>query len=111
MGALGVGFGAFGAHALKDRLTPNDLAIFDTGIRYFFYHALGVCVLSLMMTRIDNGLIKTGSILMVIGAFLFAGSLIALVLTGHRWLGMVTPIGGVMLILAWVLAAVSLLRV
>lgn len=107
MAAVGIGVGAFGAHALKDMLTPPDLAIYETAVKYWMYHALGVCILALVMTRIENGFMKSSAALMILGALIFSGSLIALVLTGTRILGAVTPVGGVLLILAWLLLAVG----
>lgn len=109
MGAVGIGAGAFGAHALKEMLTPPDLAIYETAIKYWMYHALGVCLLAVVMTRIENGFIKTSVGMMICGAFIFSGSLMALVLTGHRILGAVTPVGGALLILAWLLLAVGVI--
>ena len=109
MAAIGVGAGAFGAHALKDRLTPADLGIFETACRYWMYHALGVCVVAMVLARIENGFMKASAIAMIVGALVFSGSLIALVATGNRMLGAVTPIGGVLLIAGWLLLATGLL--
>lgn len=109
LAALGIGAGAFGAHALKEQLTPPDLAIYETAIKYWMYHALGVCVVALLMTRIENNFIKSSAISMIVGTLIFSGSLIALVLTGQRFLGAITPIGGVLLILAWTLLAVGVI--
>ena len=109
MGAIGIGVGAFGAHALKEMLTPPDLAIYETAVKYWMYHALGVCLLAVVMTRIENGFIKTSVAMMICGALIFSGSLIALVLTGQRILGAITPVGGALLILAWLLLAVGVI--
>lgn len=109
MNAVGIGAGAFGAHAFKERFSPSDLAIYETAVKYWMYHALGVFVLALVMSRIENGYMKSSSVLMITGALIFSGSLIALVFTGQRQLGAVTPIGGVMLIVAWLLIAVGVL--
>ena len=111
MAASGIGVGAFGAHAMKDRLTPPDLAIYETAVKYWMYHALGLCIVAIVMTRVENGLMKASAALMILGALVFSGSLLALVFTGNRMLGAVTPIGGVMLILSWLCLAVGVFRV
>ncbi|MCX6124021.1 MAG: DUF423 domain-containing protein [Proteobacteria bacterium] len=109
MAAVGVGAGAFGAHALKDRLTAGDLGIFETAVRYWMYHALGVCVVAMVLARIENGFMKASALAMIVGSLVFSGSLIALVATGNRMLGAVTPFGGVLLIAGWLLLATGLL--
>ena len=109
MGALGVGGGAFGAHGLKDRLTPPELAIFETAMRYWMYHALATCLTALVMSRIENFYMKTGSICFILGSLLFSVSLVALVLTGNKQLGMITPIGGVFLIIGWLTLAAGVI--
>jgi uncharacterized membrane protein YgdD (TMEM256/DUF423 family) len=109
MAAIGIGAGAFGAHALKDRLSMSDLVIYETAMRYWMYHALGLCLVSLVMTRIENVFMKVSVGSMFIGAVIFSGTLVALVLTGNRMLGAVTPIGGVLLIVGWVSLAAGVL--
>lgn len=109
MAATGVGAGAFGAHGLRERLTPPDMAIFETAVKYWMYHAIGLCLVAMVMSRIENAYIKTSAIAMILGALVFSGTLVALVLTGHRTLGAVTPIGGVLLILSWIFLAVGVL--
>lgn len=111
MAATGIGFGAFGAHAMKDRFTPPDLAIYETAVKYWMYHALGLCIVAIVMTRVENGLMKASAALMILGALVFSGSLLALVFTGNRMLGAVTPFGGVMLILSWLCLAIGVFRV
>ena len=109
MGALGVGAGAFGAHALKERLTPPELAIFETAVKYWMYHALATCIVALVMSRIENFYIKSSGVSFVLGSILFSVSLMALVLTGNRQLGIITPFGGVFLILGWLFLAAGVL--
>ena len=92
---LAVAFGAFGAHALKTRLSADMLAIFETGVRYQVYHALGLFALACV-----GGPAKTGWCF-VAGIILFSGSLYLLALTGERRLGMITPIGGVLFLAGW----------
>jgi len=106
-GALGVGLGAFGAHALKARLSPEDLAIFEVGVRYQMYHGLALIGLGFVASKIDSGLIRTAGWLFVVGIIIFSVSLYTLVLSGMRVLGAVTPIGGVAIIIAWILLAIA----
>lgn len=103
--ATGIGAGAFGAHALKGQLTPEDMAIFDTASRYLSIQSIGLIGIALLMSRIDNGALKIAALAMTLGILIFSGSLFALVATGTRWLGAITPIGGVLMIVAWILAA------
>lgn len=109
MAAIGVGAGAFGAHALRERLTVGDLAIYETAVKYWMYHALGVCVIALVTSRVENSYMKASAISMVLGTVVFSASLVALVLTGNRSLGAVTPIGGALLILGWLLLGSGIL--
>ena len=105
MGALGVGAGAFGAHALKARLDGHDLAIFETAVRYQFFHVFAIMCVGLVCTRINHPALTTAGWLFVAGTLIFSGSLYALVLTDNRWLGAVTPIGGALLIAGWIALA------
>ncbi len=110
LSAAAIGAGAFGAHALKGKLTPEDAAIYETASKYLTTQSLGIIIIALFMTRIDSAALKIAAFAISIGAIIFSGSLFALVATGHRWLGAITPIGGVLLILAWLLtgwAAIS----
>jgi len=106
-GALGVGLGAFGAHGLRGRLSPEMLAVFETGVRYQMYHALALLVLAAMMARFDGWLIHLAGWAFVVGIVLFSGSLYALALTGVRILGAVTPLGGVAFIVGWACLAIA----
>lgn len=105
--AMGVGLGAFGAHALKTRLSPEDLAIFEVGVRYQMYHALALLGVGMVSSRLDSTLVKTAGWAFVLGILVFSGSLYALVGTGIRVLGAVTPLGGVAFIVGWLLLAVA----
>jgi uncharacterized membrane protein YgdD (TMEM256/DUF423 family) len=105
LSALGIAAGAFGAHAMKSRLTPEDLAIFDTASRYLGMQSMGLIGISLCMARLESATLKYAAAALLIGIIIFSGSLYALVGTGIRWLGAITPIGGAMMILAWILAA------
>lgn len=99
---LGVAAGAFGAHMLKDMLEPHLLAVYDTATRYQMYHAFGL-VLTGLVVRVgrDAGTVKAGWLFLA-GTLLFCGSLYGVSLLGIRWLGAVTPVGGVLFIVGWV---------
>lgn len=107
---LAVALGAFGAHALRERLDARDLEIFETAVRYQMYHALALLGVAWLATRLTDPLTGWAGWLMIAGTVVFSGSLYLLVLTGPRWLGAITPIGGVMLIAGWLLVVVALLR-
>lgn len=101
LSGLGVMLGAFGAHALKARLEPDMLQIFETGVRYQMYHALGLFAVALAASHFKHGAIHASGWLLVAGVVIFSGSLYILSLSGVRWLGAITPIGGVCFIAGW----------
>jgi uncharacterized membrane protein YgdD (TMEM256/DUF423 family) len=109
LAALGVGLGAFGAHSLKTVLSPELLAVFETGVRYQMYHALGLLALAWAIGRWPERRLVQAAWLLLAGTVVFSGSLYLLVLTGARWLGAITPFGGVALIAGWSLVAWQLL--
>lgn len=109
-GFLAVALGAFGAHGLRGRLTPNDMAVYETGVRFQMYHALALLAVAWAATRWPVGSLRLAGWLFVAGIVLFSGSLYALVLTGHRALGAVTPLGGLSFLAAWALLAWTALR-
>jgi len=103
---LCVAFGAFGAHGLKQRLSVDMLAVYQTGVQYHFYHALGLIVVGLVLLHLPKSRpVVLSGWLMLTGIVLFSVSLYALSLTGIRGLGMVTPFGGVAFLSAWALLA------
>ncbi len=108
--ALAVILGAFGAHGLKSRVTPEDLVIFETGVRYHSMHALGLILLGIMGLQYQADVIQLPALLLTVGILIFSGSLYILVLTDTRWLGAVTPFGGVAFIAGWVLLAYRLIK-
>lgn len=108
--AVAVAAGAFGAHALKGHLSPDDLAIFETGARYQMYHALALLAVAWAATRWPGGAVSTAGWLFVVGTLLFSGSLYALALSGVRWLGAVTPLGGLAFLAGWVCLAIGAWR-
>lgn len=108
--ALAVAAGAFGAHALRARLAPDLLAVFETGVRYQMYHALGLLIVSLAATRIPHPGVRAAGSLFVAGTVVFSGSLYALSLSGIRGFGAITPLGGVCFIAGWLALAGGILR-
>jgi uncharacterized membrane protein YgdD (TMEM256/DUF423 family) len=108
---LAVMLGAFGAHALKRALPADLLAVFGTGVQYHFYHALGLLVLGLIAVHLPaSGWLRLAGWVMFAGIVLFSGSLYLLAVTGIRWLGMITPVGGLCFIAAWLLLAVAIVK-
>lgn len=108
--AIGVGLGAFGAHGLKSRVSPEMLVVFETAVRYHMIHALGLLAIGWAATRWPGGTVQAAGIAMLAGIVVFSGSLYVMVLTGARWLGAVTPLGGLSFIVAWLLLAWAALR-
>lgn len=109
--ALVVALGAFGAHGLKARLTPDMLAVYQTGVHYHLFHALGLLALGLVATQIpDSPYLRWSGWLMLAGIVLFSGSLYVLSVSGLRWLGAVTPFGGLSFIVAWALFVVAVFK-
>ena len=106
-GAIGVGAGAFGAHALRARLEPRSLEVFETGARYQMYHAIALLAVAWVASRWPGSLSTASGWLFVAGTVLFSGSLYAMALTGVRVLGAITPIGGVCFIAGWVCLALA----
>jgi uncharacterized membrane protein YgdD (TMEM256/DUF423 family) len=98
---IGVAAGAFGAHALRARLAPDLLAVFETGARYQMYHAFGLLAVAWAMTRWPGPLAQWAGWLFLAGTILFSGSLYALALSGIRWLGAITPLGGAAFLAGW----------
>ena len=109
--ALAVILGAFGAHALKLKLSDQMMAVYQTGIQYHFYHAIGLLILGLIAFHLPaSSWLKWSGWLMFAGIILFSGSLYMLALTNIRWLGAITPLGGTAFIAAWLLMAVAVLK-
>jgi uncharacterized membrane protein YgdD (TMEM256/DUF423 family) len=105
-GFLAVALGAFGAHALKAKLAPDLMAVYQTAVQYHFYHTLalfGVAVLLLNFPQ--QGVLVASAICFVVGLVVFSGSLYALAFSGVRWLGAITPLGGLAFMGGWLLLA------
>ena len=103
-GALSVMIGAFGAHALRATLEAQGrLETFETAVKYQFYHTLALLAIGLLMYKISDKLLGYAGYSMIGGVLIFSGSLYILCLSGIRWLGAITPIGGVLIIVGWAL--------
>ena len=111
LGGLSVAFGAFGAHGLRGKISPEDLAIFETAARYQMYHALALIGVGLIGAKVDSVFVRLAGSLFFGGSMIFSGSLYAVVLAGQRWMGMVTPFGGLLLIMGWIILAFNVLRI
>lgn len=110
-GFLGVGLGAFGAHALRARISPEMLAVFETAVRYQMYHALALVLTSLVTSpgaaRTSAWLVTTAGWSFIVGIVLFSGSLYALAVTGATLLGAITPLGGLAFLAGWACLALA----
>jgi len=111
-GALAVAYGAFGAHALRERVEPERLETFETGVRYQMYHALALLIAAMLPNQAVNGTwLAVSRWSFLLGMLLFSGSLYVLVLTRRRALATITPVGGLVLIVGWVGLALALLAI
>ena len=110
LGALsaltGVGLGAFGAHGLKTMLAPEMLAVYKTGVTYQMWHALGLILIALLRQQSRGKLLIWAGWSMFAGIILFSGSLYLLAILNAKWLGMITPLGGLAFLLAWMLVVI-----
>ncbi len=108
LGGISVVLGAFATHGLRDRLSDRALAIWETGTKYQMYHALALILIALLISRFPNStpLIVAG-FAFIAGIFIFSGSLYALSLSGIKWLGAITPLGGVAFIIGWICLALA----
>jgi uncharacterized membrane protein YgdD (TMEM256/DUF423 family) len=112
-GCLAVGLGAFGAHALRDRLSPDALQVFQTGVTYQMYHALALLAVGILLARFStdgSSWLSAAGWLFVAGSVLFSGSLYLLAFTGTTWLGAITPLGGLAFVVGWLALAVGVWR-
>jgi len=108
---VGVALGAFGAHALKSRLPADLLAVWNTGVQYHLWHALGMIAVGLCASIVPDGpWLRAAGALLLAGIVLFSGSLYALALSAPRGLGALTPLGGISLILGWLALVIAMLR-
>lgn len=116
LGALAVALGAFGAHGLKNYATPAMINTFETAVKYQFYHVFALFGASILYAYFPSSLLVISGKLFIAGIAIFSGSLYLLTLFSiigqnqFKWLGAITPIGGLLLIIAWILMGISLLR-
>ncbi|MDP2336641.1 MAG: DUF423 domain-containing protein [Bacteroidota bacterium] len=108
--ALAVILGAFGAHALKTRLSPEMMQVYHTAVEYQFYHALGLLLIGLIGFQMESKWLKRSGILIGMGIILFSGSLYVLSLTGIKAIGVITPVGGLSFVAGWIFLATGLLK-
>jgi uncharacterized membrane protein YgdD (TMEM256/DUF423 family) len=107
-GMLAVLLGAFGAHALKDRLDQYSLGVFETAVQYHFYHSFALLAVGVIaLSQPQTVMLKSSGWLFLIGIFVFSGSLYLLSITGVRWLGAITPLGGLAFIGGWACLAAT----
>jgi uncharacterized membrane protein YgdD (TMEM256/DUF423 family) len=109
-GFLSVAAGAFGAHALREKLEPRMLEVWNTGADYQMYHALALLAVTWLATRVDSTATDVAGWSFVVGILLFSGSLYTMALSGVRWLGAITPLGGVSFLVGWIALAVAASR-
>lgn len=110
LGGTGVMLGAFASHGLKSKLSESLLSAFETGVTYQFYHALALFALALWLKQSQSVWFVASGYLWLAGVILFSGSLYALALTGVKWFGPITPIGGVLFIAGWVSLLVGAMK-
>ena len=103
--ALAILFGAFGSHALKERLSAQSLEVYDIATRYLMFHALGIFLIALLGFQLPRESLEMPVIMMISGTSIFSGSLYLIAMLDFKKLGMVTPIGGLLLIFSWLLLA------
>ena len=109
--ALAVVVGAFGAHIIQDMVTEERFAVYQTGVQYHFYHALGLMMIGLAaMHMAQNKLLRWSGYSMILGIIIFSGSLYLLTITDTGWLGAITPIGGLTFIAGWILFTLAVTR-
>ncbi|HAA33575.1 MAG TPA: DUF423 domain-containing protein [Cyanobacteria bacterium UBA8553] len=109
LGGLSVAAGAFGAHALRQKLSERAIEIFQTGVHYQMYHALALLLVGLLLSRAEvaQSTLVAAGFSFIIGVAIFSGSLYALSLTNIKWLGAITPVGGVAFMVGWGCLAIA----
>ena len=103
--ALAILLGAFGSHALKEKLSAQSLEVYDIATRYLMFHALGIFLIALLGFQLPKKSLEIPVIMMIVGTSIFSGSLYLVAMLDFKKLGMVTPIGGLLLIVSWLLLA------
>mgnify|MGYP001372377521 FL=1 len=110
MAGIAILLGAFGAHGLKNKITADYLIVFDTGVKYHFYHSLGLMIIGILAFHFPTEPLHIPCIFIVSGIILFSGSLYVLSITGLKWVGAITPLGGLSFIIGWILTAYYIWR-
>lgn len=105
--ALSVLFGAFGAHALKTRLTPEMMQVYQIGVQYQFYHSLGLLFAGIIGFQIESKWVGRSAMFLALGIILFSGSLYLIALSGIKAIGAITPIGGLSFVAGWISLAIA----
>jgi uncharacterized membrane protein YgdD (TMEM256/DUF423 family) len=108
--AISILFGAFGAHILKEKLSSDQLVVFEIATRYMMYHSFGLLIFGLLGYILNEEIINVPGIMMVVGIVIFSGSLYLVALGGFKKFGMITPIGGVVLIASWLIFAYNIYK-
>ena len=110
-GMLSVALGAFGAHAIKDKLqSDGTLDTYQTAVQYQFYHTLALCGIAILMMKTQSQWLNYAGYSMTFGILIFSGSLYILCFTGMKWLGAITPIGGLLFIAGWIFLLLTALK-
>jgi uncharacterized membrane protein YgdD (TMEM256/DUF423 family) len=109
-GFIAVALGAFGAHGLKNTLSPELLSAWQTGVQYQFYHVLALLFVAVLMLTQPSSWLVVSATAFMLGMVLFSGSLYALALGGPRWLGPVTPLGGLSFLIGWIALVVAAVK-
>ena len=110
LAGVAIGLGAFGAHGLKNRITFDYLTVFETGVKYQIYHALGLMLIGILAFHFPSEPLYIPCVFLITGICLFSGSLYVLSITGIKWIGAVTPFGGLSFIIGWILTAYYIWR-
>ncbi|MDA0740132.1 MAG: DUF423 domain-containing protein [Nitrospirae bacterium] len=110
LAGIAVATGAFGAHMLRPRLSERMMEVFETGVRYHMFHSLALLFSGWALTQFELGIFRKAALAFVVGIVIFSGSLYVLALSDTRWLGAMTPIGGVLFLTGWVCLAIGFLR-
>jgi uncharacterized membrane protein YgdD (TMEM256/DUF423 family) len=108
--AIGVLIGAFGAHGLKSRVAPDLLQVYKTGVEYHFYHALGLLLIGALSFSMPSSYLNWAALFLFAGILIFSGSLYLLTLTGTRWIGAITPIGGLSFVAGWICLVIAIVK-
>ena len=108
--ALAILFGAFGSHALKEKLSAQSLEVYDIATRYLMFHALGIFLIAILGFQLSKKSLEIPIIMMIVGTSIFSGSLYLIAMLDFKKLGMVTPIGGLLLIVSWLLLAYNIYK-